>query len=139
MPQHDRVIIAIDFDGTLVDNRYPEIGDPVPGAVETIRMLQRADCYWILLTMRSGSFLSDAYAWCVARGLYPWALNRNPEQHKWTSSPKVYAHWYIDDSAIGCPLLINPRPGGRPMVHWGGVRDLLPASCFMGGKDAQTV
>jgi len=136
MPQHDRVIIAIDFDGTLVDHRYPEIGDPVPGAVETVKMLQRAGCCWILLTMRSGAFLDKAHVWCTEHGLYPWALNHNPEQHSWTNSPKIYAHWYIDDAAIGCPLLANPRPGGRPMVDWEGIRDLLPASVLI-EKDSQ--
>jgi hypothetical protein len=136
MPQNDKVIFAIDFDGTIADNRYPEIGDPVPGAVETIKMLQRAGCHWILFTMRSGAFLERANAWCLSRGLYPWALNCNPEQHKWTNSRKVYAHYYIDDTAVGCPLRENPQRGGAPMVDWEGIRDLLPASVLI-EKDSQ--
>jgi len=125
------VIVAVDFDGTLVDHVYPEIGKPVEGAFDWLRRFKEAGAFLILYTMRAderGSksiamfpgerkFLSEAVEFCREQGIEFDALNRNPTQDEWTSSPKAYAHIYLDDAAFGCPLT-PPRNGGRPTVDW---------------------
>ncbi len=120
------MIIAVDFDGTIADHRFPEIGAPVPGAFEWLLRFQKAGAKLILWTMRSdgqesGEVLTQAEAFCLDNGLAFWGVNKNPEQKKWTQSPKVYAQLYIDDAAFGCPLLPNPEDGARPYVDWDAV------------------
>lgn len=109
-------IVAIDFDGTIVAHRYPEIGEPVPYALETMRLMQGNGCKLILYTMRSGQYLQEAVEYLTAAGIELWGINENPTQKHWTDSPKVYAHVYIDDAAFGCPLL--EAENDRPMVDW---------------------
>lgn len=116
-------VIAIDFDGTLAEHRYPDIGAEVPGAFAWLRQYQAAGVKLILWTMRSdgprqGPTLTDAVKWCRKRGVEFWGVNSNPEQHGWTTSPKAYAPLYIDDAAFGCPLRGSARAGGRDMVDW---------------------
>jgi hypothetical protein len=114
--------ISVDFDGTIVDHRYPDIGEPVPGAVTWLQRLQHHGAKLILFTMRSNrsedkSFLRDAVDYMEANGIQLYGVNRNPDQDSWTSSPKVYAEVYVDDSAFGCPL-IQPKGFARPCVDW---------------------
>lgn len=110
-------IIAVDFDGTIVDHRFPDIGAPVPRALETIRQLITLNARIVLWTMRSGESLDDAVRYLFRNGITPWGVNANPTQSGWTTSPKAYAHYYIDDSAIGCPLMRVPG-FARPCVDW---------------------
>jgi hypothetical protein len=116
-------IIAVDFDGTIADHRYPDIGQEVPGAFRYLKEFQERGCKLVLWTMRSdcpenGPTLTDAVEFCRQHGIEFFGVNHNPEQGDWTSSPKAYAHLYIDDAAFGCPLRENPRMGGRPFVDW---------------------
>lgn len=97
------MIIAVDFDGTIVRHDYPRIGAEAPNAFKVLRKLQDGGHKLILLTMRCGRELQDALAYCADRGVKFWAVNDNPDQHSWTTSPKVYAHLYIDDMALGIP------------------------------------
>ena len=53
-----------------------------------------------------------------------WGINKNPDQHKWTDSPKAYAGLYIDDEALGAPL-IYPITGDRPYIDWRKVNTYL--------------
>ena len=115
--------IAVDFDGTIVDHVFPEIGSPVPGAIGWLRKFQREGATLFLYTMRSdgqdaGDVLSQAVEYCRSQGVEFAGVNRDPSQDDWTSSPKCYAQVYIDDAAFGCPLKDNPRKGGRPYVDW---------------------
>jgi hypothetical protein len=117
------MIVAIDFDGTIVEHEFPECGPPVPGAFEWMKKFQDAGARLILWTMRSdgqkhGDVLSEACVLCLNNGIQFFGVNKNPEQGAWTESPKAYAHVYIDDAAFGCPLRENPRCGGRPFVDW---------------------
>ena len=98
------MIIAVDFDGTIVRHDYPRIGSEAPNAFKVLRLLQDDGHKLILLTMRCGKDLKDALAFCADRGVKFWAVNDNPDQHSWTSSPKVYAQLYIDDLALGVPM-----------------------------------
>jgi hypothetical protein len=117
-------VIAVDFDGTCVEHNYPAIGMDVEGAVEVLRTLNKHGHRIILNTMRSGQRLEAAIRWFRDRKIEIWAVNRNPEQECWTSSPKVYADIYIDDSALGCPLIFLEGVR-RPVVNWSKVRQLL--------------
>jgi len=107
-------IIAIDFDGTLVEYRYPDIGPDVPGAFEWVRKLQDAGAKLILWTMRDGDTLAAAVEHCRARGIEFWGVNANPDQ-SWSTSPKQYAHAYIDDANLYCPVKLAGR---RAVVDW---------------------
>lgn len=98
------MIIAVDFDGTLVRHDFPRIGSEAPNAFKVLRKLQEGGHKLILLTMRSEKYLQDAVDFCMERGVRFWAVNNNPEQGSWTSSPKVYAQLYIDDMALGVPM-----------------------------------
>jgi hydroxymethylpyrimidine pyrophosphatase-like HAD family hydrolase len=98
------MIIAVDFDGTIVRHDFPRIGAEAPNAFKVLRKLQEGGHKLILLTMRSEKYLQDAVDFCMERGVRFWAVNNNPEQGSWTSSPKVYAQLYIDDMALGVPM-----------------------------------
>lgn len=123
------LIIAVDFDGTIVDHRYPDIGAEIPGACEWLNRLRSSGCLLILWTIRSGSTLEQAVDWCKQRGVEFFGVNKNPEQ-TWSESPKAYAHVYVDDAAIGCPLRELPRMGARPGVDWHKVGPMLLAECL---------
>ncbi len=117
------MIIAIDFDGTCVTHEYPDVGRDI-GAAEVIRKFVARGDKIILFTMRSGEPLYDACEWFRKNDIGLFGVNENPEQHTWTASPKPYAHVYIDDAALGVPLI---RPGGtsRPYVHWNAVAQMM--------------
>ncbi len=114
------MIVAIDFDGTIVEHVFPEIGAPVPGALDWMKKFQKAGAQLILWTMRSdyqeaGNVLSEAVAYCAKNGIVFYGVNENPDQ-TWSDSPKAYAHTYIDDAAAGVPLIYPDE--GRPYVDW---------------------
>jgi hydroxymethylpyrimidine pyrophosphatase-like HAD family hydrolase len=123
-------IIAVDFDGTVVKHEYPEIGKDVPHAVKVLKRLNEAGVRIIVWTMRCGEHLEkDAANWFEQRGIEVWAYNENPEQSSWTESRKCYAHAYIDDAAIGCPLIYPEE--GRPYVDWKKVEVLLEEQFYL--------
>lgn len=124
MAKDSGYIIAVDFDGTCVEHNYPAIGMEVEGAVDVLRALNKRGHRIILNTMRSGEKLDAAVKWFRDRKVELWAVNRNPEQEEWTSSPKVYADLYIDDSALGCPIMFIDGIR-KPVVKWSKVRTLL--------------
>lgn len=117
-----KLIIGVDFDGTLVRHRFPEIGEEVTLAVDVCLELQE-NHKLILYTMRSNESLEAATKWCEDRGIKLWGINKNPSQSSWTNSPKVYAHIYIDDAAYGCPLVYVE--GERPYVDWSKVLEYI--------------
>lgn len=124
MAKDSGYIIAVDFDGTCVEHNYPAIGMEVEGAVDVLRALNKRGHRIILNTMRSGEKLDAAVKWFRDRKVELWAVNRNPEQEEWTSSPKVYADLYIDDSALGCPIMFIDGLR-KPVVKWSKVRTML--------------
>ena len=128
-------IIGIDFDGTIVEHKYPEIGNPVPGALETMKDLIQQGHKIILWTMRSGKELDEAVAYLQENGITPWGVNQNPEQD-WSTSPKAYAQIYIDDAALGCPL--EKKCFDRPMVYWPAVRKQLIYLNLLAGSSGQS-
>lgn len=112
-----RTVIAVDFDGTCVTHEYPKVGSDVALAKDVLALLNAAGFDLILYTMRSGKELQDAVKWFKTNNIPLLGVNRNPDQDAWTSSPKVYANLYIDDAALGAPL-VYPGGGARPHVDW---------------------
>lgn len=115
------MIIAVDFDGTCVTHEYPEIGRSI-GAEPVLKKLVEEGHQLILWTMRSGVQLEEAVQWFKEQDIPLMGVNKNPGQHKWTDSPKAYAHLYIDDAALGIPLKYNKT---RPCVDWIAVCKML--------------
>ena len=98
------MIIAVDFDGTIVRHRYPKIGEELPFATETLRMLIREGHRLILWTVREGKLLDEAIEWCRDRGVEFYAINRDfPEEDATGSgfSRKLKADLFIDDRSFG--------------------------------------
>lgn len=109
--------IAVDFDGTCVTHEYPRVGKDI-GAVPVLKKLTDSGHLLILNTMRSGKELDDAVQWFIDNDIPLYGVNENPSQKSWTLSPKVYAHLYIDDAALGCPLKMDNAVSDRPFVDW---------------------
>jgi hypothetical protein len=116
--------IAIDFDGTCVTHEYPRVGKDI-GAVPVLKKLTDSGHLLILNTMRSGKELVDAVQWFADNDIPLYGANENPTQKEWTLSPKVYAHLYIDDAALGCPLIKKFAVSSRPYVDWTAVEYYL--------------
>ncbi|MCK5169998.1 MAG: hypothetical protein KAQ75_08965 [Bacteroidales bacterium] len=97
------MIIAVDFDGTIVDHEYPDIGKPKLFAFETLKALQEQGHQLILWTYRAGKELDEAVEYCKKNGIEFYAINRNyPEEiYDDSISRKVLADIYIDDKNVG--------------------------------------
>jgi hypothetical protein len=97
--------IAVDFDGTIVEHRYPEIGEEIPFAIDTLKMLIQDRHKLILWTVREGQLLDEAINWCRERGVEFYAVNRDyPEelpQNNQHFSRKLKVDMWIDDRNIG--------------------------------------
>lgn len=141
------MIIAVDFDGTCVTHNFPYVGEDI-GAVPVLKKLASAGHKLILFTMRSHKrkgianpdslgwknsdeisletdVLQDAIDWFFQNGIPLWGINENPIQKNWTASPKPYAQIYIDDVALGCPLIVPDDHYKRPYVDWKEIERLL--------------
>lgn len=96
------MIIAVDFDGTIVEHEYPKIGKPVPFAIETLLQLQRDRHQLLLWSVRDGDLLQEAVDYCAKKGLHFYAANKNyPEEDVRTASRKLNADLFIDDRNVG--------------------------------------
>jgi len=96
--------IAVDFDGTIVEHRYPHIGKEIPFAVVTLKTLAKEGHKLVLWTVREGELLDEAVEWCRERGLEFFAINRDyPDA---SSEPtdggrKLRVDMFIDDRNVG--------------------------------------
>ena len=98
--------IAVDFDGTIVEHKYPEIGKEKPFAIDTLKQLAFEGHKLILWTSRDGQLLEDAIEYCKKRGLEFYAVNANKPAgalfaDRSSTSVKVVADVYIDDKNVG--------------------------------------
>jgi hydroxymethylpyrimidine pyrophosphatase-like HAD family hydrolase len=100
---HNNKTIAVDFDGTIVENRYPKIGKPILFALETLLHLQKDGHLLILWTYRSGRELQEAVEFCKQKGIVFYAVNKSyPEElYDESLSRKIQADIFIDDRNIG--------------------------------------
>ncbi|WP_277235779.1 hypothetical protein [Phocaeicola salanitronis] len=99
------MLIAVDFDGTIVEHKYPAIGPEIPFAIETLKKLQAERHKLILWSVREGKLLEEAVEFCRQRGLEFYAVNRDyPEEEKGQNnhySRKLKADLFIDDRNLG--------------------------------------
>ena len=97
--------IAVDFDGTIVEHKYPAIGEEIPFAVDTLKMLIRDRHKLILWSVREGHLLDEAVAWCKERGIEFYAVNKDyPEETTENNqhfSRKLKVDIFIDDRNLG--------------------------------------
>jgi hypothetical protein len=97
--------IAVDFDGTIVEHKYPAIGEEIPFAVDTLKMLIRDRHKLILWSVREGHLLDEAVAWCRERGIEFYAVNKDyPEEttdNNQHFSRKLKVDIFIDDRNLG--------------------------------------
>lgn len=100
------MVIAVDFDGTIVEHKYPEIGEERPYATEVLKMLIADRHKLILWSVRNGKLLDDAINWCKERGVTFYAVNSDSsamfeEAKDKNLSCKLNADVFIDDCNIG--------------------------------------
>ena len=135
--------ICIDFDGTCVTHEFPRVGKDI-GAIPVLNKIAEAGHNIILFTMRSdieevssddynihkqgGNYLTEAVNWFIDNNIPLYGVNVNPKQSTWTKSPKAYGQLYIDDAALGCPLVVNTEISERPFVDWNMVEKWLKLS-----------
>lgn len=100
---NNTLIIAVDFDGTIVEDAYPKVGKPMLFAFETLKKLQEDGHRLILWTYRCGSKLDDAVTFCEANGIRFYAVNKSFAEEEYTNdiSRKINADLFIDDRNIG--------------------------------------
>lgn len=130
-----KITIGVDFDGTICEHTYPNIGEPITGAIGVLKDILKNNHNLILWTVRGGKELKAAVDYCRSNGIEFWGINENPDQTKnydpkWeerygepypdtaTWSCKAHMNILIDDVALGCPL----KNGS---VDWGVVRENL--------------
>lgn len=95
------MIIAVDFDGTIVEHQYPGIGREKPFAIDTLKKLVKEHHRLILWTVREGKLLQEAIDFCKERGLEFYAINRNYPEEKHPTERKLRAEMWIDDRNLG--------------------------------------
>lgn len=132
--------ICVDFDGTCTTHDFPRVGHDI-GAAPVLRELVDNGHKLILFTMRSdieeveipedsglhpvgGDYLTDAINWFKEHDIPLYGIQTNPTQEKWTKSPKAYGQLYIDDAALGAPLM-HPSNHDRPFIDWVEARKML--------------
>ncbi|MDP5158359.1 MAG: hydrolase [Flaviramulus sp.] len=109
------LIIAVDFDGTIVEDAYPNIGKPMIFAFETLKKLQEDGHRLILWTYRCGNRLDEAVKFCEENGVVFYAVNRSFPEEEFNNdmSRKIHADLFIDDRNIG------------GLVGWGEIYQIL--------------
>lgn len=97
--------IAVDFDGTIVDHRYPQIGKEKPFAIKTLIKLQEEGHQLILWSVREGRLLDEAVDFCRERGLEFYAVNKDYDEEvaekNRNFSRKLKVDLFIDDRNLG--------------------------------------
>lgn len=103
MLPRNHLILAIDFDGTIVEDAYPGIGQPMIFAFDTMKRLQNEGHRLILWTYRNGKKLQEAVDFCKENGIEFYAVNKNYPEEEFDGkiSRKIHADLFIDDRNIG--------------------------------------
>ncbi len=125
--------IAIDFDGTCTTHNFPFLGKDI-GAIPILKSLVKNGHNLVLFTLRGTTFhdgkkmyrpLDDAIKWFENNQIPLYGIFSTPDQTEWTDSPKPDCRLFIDDAALGCPLIFDPFISDRPFVDWKTVKKLL--------------
>ena len=101
------MVISVDFDGTIVEHRYPAIGKELPFATSTLRRFMEEGHKLVLFSVREGELLEEAVKWCEERGVRFYAVNADIDEdacdHQGTKhwSRKLKADVFIDDRNVG--------------------------------------
>lgn len=113
--QTKRLTIAVDFDGTIVEHKYPDIGEIIPGSFEVLRELQERGHRLILWTVRDGIDLKSAVDFCLDYGIIFYAVNESVPDEEFNKyiSRKVDVDIFIDDRNVG------------GFLGWDKIRDVL--------------
>ncbi len=116
----ETLIIAVDFDGTIVEDAYPRIGEPKIFAFQTLKKLQEDGHRIILWTYRHGEKLDEAVKFCNENGIKFYAVNRSFPEEQFTGevSRKINADIFIDDRNIG------------GFLGWGEIYQMLTEESF---------
>ena len=113
------MIIAVDFDGTIVEHKYPEIGKEIPFATATLRQLIKDGHKLMIWSVREGVLLQEAVDWCEQHGVRFYAVNSDLDEDAGENSEskhfsrKIKAHLFIDDRNLG----------GLP--NWGDIYEMV--------------
>jgi hydroxymethylpyrimidine pyrophosphatase-like HAD family hydrolase len=117
-------VIAVDFDGTIVEHRYPEIGKEMLFAFATLKALQQKGHKLILWTIRTGEMLEEAVEYCKKNGVEFYSVNKNypEEQLDNKTSRKLNADIFIDDRNLGgfigwSEVWQMLHPDGKEFLH----------------------
>lgn len=102
IPQNTKTI-AVDFDGTIVEDKYPSIGKPLMFAFETLELLQKDGHRLILWTYRHGEELTEAVEFCRKKGIEFYAVNKSYPEEPFNENTrrKLNADIFIDDRNVG--------------------------------------
>ena len=114
-------IICVDFDGTLVENKWPDIGKPDTYLFSYLINCRKHGIKVILYTMREGKLLDDAVEFCKSQGLEFDAVNDNlPEMIElYGNNPrKIYADYYLDDRVAVVNGMGHRLPNLRKRKVW---------------------
>lgn len=130
--QGKSLVIAVDFDGTVVEHKYPAIGKTLPFAFETLKELQKRGHRLILWTYRHGKELDEAVEFCKKNGVEFYAVNRSFPEEQFdpvTQSRKLDCDMFIDDRNVGGFMgwgeifrTIHPESAGGDAPKRGGGR-----------------
>lgn len=98
------MIVAVDFDGTLHDGKWPGIGEPLEGAIATMKEMQEMGVYIVIWTCRSGDDQTRMINWLLEHQIPFDRINDNNPSHTLyfgNNSRKIHADLYIDDRQVG--------------------------------------
>lgn len=122
--------LAVDFDGTIAERsgKYPGIGEPVKDAIPALHEIHKAGHTMSIWTCRAGDALVQAQLWLNGHNLSQLFVSINQNAVDWLSRlnedpRKIFADYYIDDRALGCPLTADGY------VDWNAVIDHLNEAC----------
>lgn len=124
-------IIAVDFDGTICENKYPEIGEPISKTISYLKERQKKGAKIVLWTCRVDELLDAAVKWCRNKGLIFDAVNENlPEviAEFGGDTRKIFANEYIDDRnfrILQSRQISEDMSQSDRMELWGGLIDVV--------------
>lgn len=106
-----REVWAVDFDGTLCRNAWPDIGEPNLPLIEQLKLARASGVAVVLWTCREGEAQDRAVLWCAGYDLFFDAVNRNV--------PERIAQYGADSRKVSADLYIDDR-SKLPELPWGG-------------------